>query len=94
MKHTRHTASDQELAARMAALDPCWRLERKHGQLVLYGNGAPAAWTADESCIDWLERWEKDAARREIRARKVATMQQRDSEYNPMITKRHPRPRS
>jgi hypothetical protein len=73
--------SVEDLAARMAALDPCWVLTRECGQLVLRGNGAPAAWTADESCIDWLVRWERDAARQ---LRKRARKRMAHAEVIPM----------
>jgi hypothetical protein len=54
------TSIPDDLADRMRAIDPAWRLERENGELVLYGNDMPAAWTTDASCLDWLKHMERD----------------------------------
>lgn len=55
---------DEQRTARILALDSSWRLARKDGELVLYGNGPPAAWTRDDSCDAWIRAMEREAARR------------------------------
>jgi hypothetical protein len=55
--------SDDQLARRIHALDPSWRLEREGSELVLYGNGAPAAWRSAVDCESWIVAQEEHKKR-------------------------------
>lgn len=63
-------ASDKQLAQRIYALDPSWRLEREGSELVLYGNGAPAAWRSAVDCESWIVAQEEKKKRAAEEARR------------------------